>query len=44
MPYERYLSEKLWKPLGNKRAFLWLNRPGGEAHVDAGFSRRPPTG
>jgi CubicO group peptidase (beta-lactamase class C family) len=41
MPYERYLSEKLWKPLGNKRAFLWLNRPGGDAHVDAGLFSAP---
>jgi CubicO group peptidase (beta-lactamase class C family) len=41
MPYERYLSEKLWKPLGNKQAFLWLNRPGGEAHVDAGLFSAP---
>ena len=41
MPYERYLSERLWKPLGNKRAYLWLNRPGGEAHVDAGLFSTP---
>jgi CubicO group peptidase (beta-lactamase class C family) len=41
MPYERLLSEKLWKPLGNKTAYLWLNRPGGEAHVDAGLFSAP---
>jgi len=41
LPYEKHLAEKLWKPLGNKRAFLWLNRPGGEAHVDAGLFSAP---
>lgn len=41
MPYQRYLSVRLWKPLGNKTAYLWLNRPGGEAHVDAGLFSAP---
>jgi CubicO group peptidase (beta-lactamase class C family) len=41
MPYQDYLSRRLWKPLGNQRAFLWLNRPGGEAHVDAGLFSAP---
>ena len=41
MPYERYLSTRLWRPLGNKRAYLWLNRPGGETHVDAGLFSAP---
>ncbi len=36
-PYQTYLSEKLWKPLGCRTAYLWLNRPGGEAHQDAGL-------
>ena len=40
-PYPAYLSEKLWKPLGNRTAFVWLNRPGGEAHQDAGLFSAP---
>jgi CubicO group peptidase (beta-lactamase class C family) len=40
-PYQQYLSRKLWQPLGNKTAYLWLNRPGGEAHVDAGLFSAP---
>ena len=36
-PYQTYLSQKLWKPVGNRTAYLWLNRPGGEAHQDAGL-------
>ena len=39
--YEEYLSAKLWKPLGNKTAYLWLNRPDGEAHQDAGLFSAP---
>ncbi|MDX2145774.1 MAG: serine hydrolase [Rhodospirillaceae bacterium] len=35
--YQDYLSERLWRPLRNHDAFLWLNRPGGEAHQDAGL-------
>ena len=41
MPYQDYLSAKLWRPLGNRDAYLWLNRPGGEAHVDAGLFSSP---
>jgi CubicO group peptidase (beta-lactamase class C family) len=40
-PYQDYLSRKLWQPLGNHDAYLWLNRPGGEAHVDAGLFSAP---
>jgi CubicO group peptidase (beta-lactamase class C family) len=40
-PYHEILSENLWKPLGNKQAYMWLNRPGGEAHVDAGLFSAP---
>ncbi|HWH70475.1 MAG TPA: serine hydrolase [Candidatus Sulfotelmatobacter sp.] len=29
--YAAYLSEKLWQPLGNAEAALWLDRPGGAA-------------
>ena len=29
--YSQYLSEKLWRPLGNRDAALWLDRPGGLA-------------
>jgi CubicO group peptidase (beta-lactamase class C family) len=39
--YADYLSEKLWQPLGNKTAYLWLNREGGESHQDAGLFSAP---
>ena len=39
--YAEYLSEKLWKPLDNKSAYLWLNRAGGESHQDAGLFSAP---
>jgi len=29
-----YLSEKIWKPLGNQDGFLFLDRPGGMVHTD----------
>ncbi|MCB9639531.1 MAG: serine hydrolase [Myxococcales bacterium] len=29
--YARYLSEKIWKPLGAQDAFVWLDRPQGTA-------------
>lgn len=40
-PYTEYLSEKLWKPLGNRSARVWLNRPGGEPHLDASLFAAP---
>jgi CubicO group peptidase (beta-lactamase class C family) len=39
--YADYLTEKLWQPLGNKTAYLWLNRAGGESHQDAGLFSTP---
>lgn len=39
--YQSYLSRRLWRPLGNQTAYLWLNRPKGEAHVDAGLFSAP---
>lgn len=29
--YSEWLAEQLWQPLGNGRAEVWLDRPGGEA-------------
>lgn len=29
MRYSEYLSSRLWAPLGNRTAFLWMDRPGG---------------
>jgi CubicO group peptidase (beta-lactamase class C family) len=31
--FASYLSEKLWKPLGNRDAALWLDQPNGEART-----------
>jgi CubicO group peptidase (beta-lactamase class C family) len=39
--YADYMAEKLWQPLGNRDAYLWLNRLGGEAHQDAGLFSSP---
>ncbi len=39
--YADYLSEKLWRPLGNHTAYLWLNRPGGESHQDTALFSGP---
>lgn len=39
--YGDYLSEKLWRPLGNHDAYLWLNRPGGTAHQDTALFSGP---
>ena len=33
--YVDYLSEKLWKPVGNGDAAVWLDRPGGRPHFNA---------
>lgn len=35
--YARYVSQALWQRLGAGDAWLWLDRPGGAAHVDRGF-------
>lgn len=35
--YPEYLSEKLWQPLGNRDATLWLDREGGMAHTECCF-------
>ncbi len=29
-----YLAEKLWQPLGNQDAFMFVDRPGGMVHTD----------
>jgi CubicO group peptidase (beta-lactamase class C family) len=31
--YADYLNEKLWQPLGNRRAKLWLDHEGGHVHT-----------
>jgi len=31
--YADYLSEKIWKPIGAKDAYVWLDRPGGLART-----------
>ncbi|MDX2144512.1 MAG: serine hydrolase [Rhodospirillaceae bacterium] len=31
--YADYLSEKIWKPLGAKDAYVWLDKPGGTART-----------
>jgi CubicO group peptidase (beta-lactamase class C family) len=33
--YADYLSTRLWKPLGNADATVWLDRPGGRAHFNS---------
>lgn len=33
--YTDYLSSKLWKPLGNADAAVWLDRPGGRPHFNS---------
>lgn len=33
--YADYLSEKIWQPLGNSDAKVWLDRPGGRPHFNA---------
>ncbi len=35
--YADYLSERLWRPLGNADAALWLDRDGGDPHFHSGF-------
>lgn len=33
--YSEYLSSRLWKPLGNADAVVWLDRPGGRPHYNS---------
>jgi len=40
-PYAEYVSEKLWRPIGAKRATLWLDREGGLAKGYSFFRARP---
>jgi len=35
--YAEYLEEKLWCPMGNNKADLWLDREGGSPHYYAGL-------
>ncbi|MEM1261272.1 MAG: serine hydrolase domain-containing protein [Pseudomonadota bacterium] len=35
--YSEFLSERLWKPLGNRDAELWLENPGGSARYASGL-------
>ncbi|MFK7887955.1 MAG: serine hydrolase domain-containing protein [Gammaproteobacteria bacterium] len=35
--YADYLSERLWQPLGNRDAALWIEKPGGSARFPAGL-------
>lgn len=35
--YAQYLSRTLWRRIGAADAWLWLDRPDGDVHVDRGF-------
>lgn len=39
--YAQYLSTRLWQPLGNQTAYVWLDRPGGKAHQNSGLYATP---
>ena len=39
-PYAEYLSQAIWRPIGAGDAWLWLDNPDGDAHVDKGFFAR----
>ncbi len=39
-PYAEYLSQAIWARIGAGDAWLWLDGPGGDAHVDSGFFAR----
>lgn len=39
--YADYLSEKLWRPLGNEDASVWLDRPGGLARGATSLYAKP---
>lgn len=34
MRYAQFVSQAIWRPIGAGDAWLWLDRPGGTAHVD----------
>ena len=34
-PYATYLSQHLWRPLGNADAAVWLDHPGGRPHFNS---------
>lgn len=36
-PYAEYLSQAIWTRIGAGDASVWLDGPGGNAHVDSGF-------
>ncbi|HZO22225.1 MAG TPA: serine hydrolase [Steroidobacteraceae bacterium] len=38
--YAQYLSRTLWRRIGAADAWLWLDRPEGDVHVDRGFLAR----
>lgn len=38
--YADYLSEKMWKPLGAKDAYVWLDKPGGMARTSGSLLAR----
>jgi CubicO group peptidase (beta-lactamase class C family) len=39
-PYADYLSQAIWARIGAGDAWIWLDSPGGDAHVDTGFFAR----
>jgi CubicO group peptidase (beta-lactamase class C family) len=39
-PYTEYVSQAIWSRIGAGDASIWLDGPGGNAHVDAGFFAR----
>jgi CubicO group peptidase (beta-lactamase class C family) len=39
-PYADYMSQAIWKRIGAGDAWIWLDSPGGDAHVDTGFYAR----
>ena len=39
-PYAQYVSQAIWSRVGAGDASLWLDGPGGNAHVDTGFFAR----
>ena len=41
IPYAEYLSTRLWRPMGAKEAFVWLNEPDGFPRVYTALLARP---
>ncbi len=39
-PYAEYVSQAIWSRIGAGDASIWLDGPGGNAHVDSGFFAR----